>query len=102
MGYIKEPKGIDLVIPPSKPDKEADQAVSDYIKKQKLKNGKKIIEPFLTMSIQKDIKTGWYVGQIEEFPGAISQGKTIKELKANLLDALKLLLEIQKENMKFE
>jgi len=71
MGHIKEPKGIDLAIPPSKPDKEADQAVSDYIKKQKLKNGKKIIETFLTMSIQKDIKTGCYVGQIEKFPGAI-------------------------------
>lgn len=25
---------------------------------------------------------GWYVGQIEEIPAAISQGKTIEELKA--------------------
>lgn len=35
---------------------------------------------------------GWFVGQIEEFP-ALSQGKTIPELKANLLDALHLLME---------
>ena len=38
---------------------------------------------------------GWFVGQIKEFPAAISQGKTIKELKDSLLDALKLLLEVK-------
>ena len=31
---------------------------------------------------------GWYVGQVEEMPAAISQGKTIEELKHNLLDAV--------------
>ena len=41
---------------------------------------------------------GWYVGQTEEFPAAISQGKTIDELMENLIDALKLLLETNKEN----
>ena len=40
---------------------------------------------------------GWFVGQVEEFPAAISQGKTIEELKKNLLDALKLLLDTNKE-----
>jgi len=45
----------------------------------------------LTILIQKDTESGWYVGQIEEFPGAISQGKTIDELKENLKDALKYL-----------
>jgi len=53
----------------------------------------------LTIIIQKDNESGWYVGQIEEFPAAISQGKTIEELKANLLDALKLLLDTQKEQL---
>ncbi|MEI8201905.1 MAG: type II toxin-antitoxin system HicB family antitoxin [Bacteroidota bacterium] len=47
----------------------------------------------LTILIQKDAELGMYVGQIEEFPAAISQGKTIEELKENLTDALKLLLE---------
>lgn len=40
---------------------------------------------------------GWFVGQIEEMPVAISQGKTIDELKQNLLDALRLLLEVNRE-----
>ena len=45
---------------------------------------------------------GWYVGQIEEMPAAISQGKTIEELKVNLLDALRLLLDVNKENTEKE
>ena len=40
---------------------------------------------------------GWFVGQIEEFPEAISQGKTIDELKENLKDALKFEMEIRRE-----
>jgi len=41
-------------------------------------------------------ENGWLVGQIEEVPAAMSQGKTIKELKENLLDALRLVLETDK------
>ncbi len=40
---------------------------------------------------------GWYVGQLEEIPAVLSQGKTIKELKENLLDALNLLFEANRE-----
>ncbi|MEQ8683928.1 MAG: type II toxin-antitoxin system HicB family antitoxin [Imperialibacter sp.] len=46
----------------------------------------------LTAIIEK-AEDGWYVGQIEEVPAAISQGKTIEEVKSNLADALKLLLD---------
>ncbi len=36
MGHIKEPKGIDLVVvPQTKPDKEADKLVSNFIRKDK-------------------------------------------------------------------
>ncbi|WP_426668643.1 type II toxin-antitoxin system HicB family antitoxin [Mucilaginibacter sp. McL0603] len=42
-------------------------------------------------------ENGWFVGQVEELPAAISQGKTIEELKKNLLDAIKLLLDANKE-----
>jgi hypothetical protein len=36
MGYIKEPKGVDLVVvPQTKPDKEADELVSEFIRKDK-------------------------------------------------------------------
>ena len=55
----------------------------------------------LTAIIEKS-DDGWYVGQIEEFPAAISQGKTIDELKANLIDAFMLLLETNKESTEKE
>ena len=42
-------------------------------------------------------ENGWFVGQVEEMPAAISQGETIEELKENLLDALRLLLDTNKE-----
>jgi predicted RNase H-like HicB family nuclease len=42
-------------------------------------------------------ENGFYVGQVEEVPEAISQGKTIEELKANLSDALKMVFEAKKD-----
>lgn len=48
-----------------------------------------------TAIIEKS-EDGWFVGQIEEMPAAISQGRTIEELRANLLDALSLLFETNK------
>ena len=42
-------------------------------------------------------ESGWFVGQVEEVPAAISQGETIEKLKANLLDALRLILDTNKE-----
>jgi len=35
----------------------------------------------------------WYVGWIEEIPGVNTQGKTLKETKENLKEALLLILE---------
>ncbi len=46
----------------------------------------------LTIIIEEG-ENGYYVGQIQEYPAAISQGKTISELEENLFDALKLLSE---------
>ena len=38
IGHIKEPKGIDfVVVPQTKPDKEADRKVSEFIRNDKLK-----------------------------------------------------------------
>lgn len=51
----------------------------------------------LNTIILKDDKSGWFVGQIEEFPEVISQGETIDILKNNLVDALNLYLETQKD-----
>lgn len=36
---------------------------------------------------------GWYVGRLQEIPGVISQGETLDELKENIADAYRLLLE---------
>ncbi len=45
---------------------------------------------------------GWFVGQLEELPEVLSQGKTFTELKSNLLDALNLLLDSNRQSVEFE
>jgi predicted RNase H-like HicB family nuclease len=50
----------------------------------------------LTAIIEKS-ENGWFVGHIEKYPAAMSQGATIAELKNNLIDALQLLLETNLE-----
>ena len=42
-------------------------------------------------------KEGGYTCFVEEVPAAISQGETIEEAKANLLDALQLVLQCQRD-----
>jgi len=53
----------------------------------------------LTALIEKS-DDGWFVGQLEEFPEVLSQGKTIEELKFNLKDALQLLLDSNRQIIK--
>lgn len=36
---------------------------------------------------------GWLVGQLREVPGVFSQGATLEELKANVADAYRMMLE---------
>ena len=48
-------------------------------------------------AVLEPAKEGGYTCFVEEIPAAISQGETIEEAKANLLDALKLVLECQRE-----
>lgn len=40
---------------------------------------------------------GGYTCWVEEIPAAISEGETLEEAEANLMDALKLVLECQRE-----
>lgn len=49
-----------------------------------------------TAIIEKS-EDGWYVGQLEEMPEVLSQGKTVTELMDNLKDAFKLIITSQKE-----
>ena len=39
----------------------------------------------------------WYIGWVEAVPGAFSQGKTVKEVEFNLIEAVQLILESQRE-----
>ena len=39
----------------------------------------------------------WYLGWVEEIPGANTQGRTIKETKENLKEALLLILETNRD-----
>ena len=49
----------------------------------------------LTLAIEKGLD-GWFIGQVEEIRGVLTQGKTVDETKDNLLDALELYLETQR------
>ena len=51
----------------------------------------KMDHPFFTLDYWKD--DGWYVGRLREVPSVISQGKTLSELKANIIDAYRLVTE---------
>ena len=39
----------------------------------------------------------WYVGFIEEIPGVNTQGKTLGEVRRNLKDALRLVIEANRD-----
>ncbi|MDR2473897.1 MAG: type II toxin-antitoxin system HicB family antitoxin [Tannerella sp.] len=42
-------------------------------------------------------KNGWYVAQCAQLPAAITQGKTIDDAEDNLKDAIRLLLECERD-----
>jgi predicted RNase H-like HicB family nuclease len=39
----------------------------------------------------------WYIGYVEELPGVNTQGHTLKEVKENLHEALRMIIESNKE-----
>ncbi|MCL2511900.1 MAG: type II toxin-antitoxin system HicB family antitoxin [Bacteroidales bacterium] len=48
-------------------------------------------------AIIKEIEDGWYMGQCEQVPNAITQGQTIDEVKENLKEVVPLILDCEKE-----
>jgi predicted RNase H-like HicB family nuclease len=50
-------------------------------------------------AIFEPAKEGGYTCFIEEIPAAISEGETLSDAKANLMDALKLVLDYQREQI---
>ena len=39
----------------------------------------------------------WYIGYVEELPGANTQGKTLEETRKNLCEAIELILKSNQE-----
>ncbi|MBV9278665.1 MAG: type II toxin-antitoxin system HicB family antitoxin [Chloroflexi bacterium] len=39
----------------------------------------------------------WWVGYVEELPGANTQGRTLEEARENLREAVQLVLEVNRE-----
>ena len=54
------------------------------------------MSPDFTAIIEKS-DDGWFVGQLQEMPEVISQGRTIDELQENLSDAFKLVIAAQRK-----
>ncbi len=46
-----------------------------------------------TAVIERDSKTGFFVGSVPGWPGAHSQGETLEELRQNLREVVEMLLE---------
>jgi predicted RNase H-like HicB family nuclease len=50
---------------------------------------------FFTLEYWTD--EGWFVGKLKEIPGVFSQGETLDELKDNIVDAYRMMLESEPE-----
>jgi predicted RNase H-like HicB family nuclease len=48
------------------------------------------LKKFFTLEYWQD--DSWFVGKLKEIPGVFSQGKTIEELKENIIDAYHMML----------
>ena len=46
----------------------------------------------LTIAYEEPDEDGWVVASVLEVPGALSQGRTRDEARANVIDALRLML----------
>ena len=46
---------------------------------------------FFTLEYWQD--DSWFVGKLKEIPGVFSQGKTIEELKENIIDEYRMMLQ---------
>lgn len=49
------------------------------------------MQRFFTLEYWQD--DNWFVGKLKEIPGVFSQGKTIEELKENIIDAYRMMLQ---------
>lgn len=48
-------------------------------------------------AIYEEAEEGGYIGYIAELPGANTQGETLEETRANLLEAMQMILEANRD-----
>lgn len=48
-------------------------------------------------AIYVEAEEGGYSGFVAELPGAISQGETLEDVRENLLDAARMILDVNRE-----
>ena len=46
----------------------------------------------MTIAFEEPDEDGWIVARVIEVPGAVSQGRTREDARANVIDALRLML----------
>lgn len=51
----------------------------------------------LTLTAVFERSGDWWIGSVEELPGAHTQGKTLDEARENLKEAVELILEANRE-----
>lgn len=56
----------------------------------------------LFTAIYEHTEDGWWVVSVPEIPGTHSQGRTLEEARGMIKDAVKLLLEVRREDAERE
>ncbi|HEU4455571.1 MAG TPA: type II toxin-antitoxin system HicB family antitoxin [Longimicrobium sp.] len=52
--------------------------------------------PIELTAVFREVPEGGYMATVKEMPGAITQGETLEEARANLEDAVRLLIETER------
>lgn len=58
---------------------------------------KDIITELNLTAVYEEAQEGGYIGYIAELPGANTQGETLDEVRENLLEAVQMILEANRE-----
>ncbi len=48
--------------------------------------------------VYQTVEDGWIMATVPELPGAVTQGKDMDEARANIQEAVELLLEVYRDN----
>ena len=51
-----------------------------------------VLDGKYTVVVERDPKSGWFIGQCKELPAALSQGKSLEEFIFNIKEAIELAI----------